>query len=290
MDRLPTALIAMMVLWLGIAGLARAETVAITVADRINATADYHHSADPERPAVLLIHGFLQTRYATTIPGLKDSLTAAGYSVLTPTLSLGIDQRRRSLACEAVHTHTMGDDTNEIRAWLRWLRDRGHQRVVLIGHSFGSLHVLAYLLDQPDPMVVKSIVISLVDLEHGTGVSRAASEVERALNMQARGDETLSAFEISYCKRYVAPATAFLSYATWSKHRILGSLDELPLPLEVVMGGNDQRMDPDWPRMLAEHGVRVATIDDANHFFDGIHEFELAEKILESLDGMAPRP
>ena len=289
MDRIHTAMIALIVLWLGIAGLGRADTVAIPVADGISASADYH-PADPGRPAVLLLHGFLQTRYATTIPGLKDSLTAAGYSVLTPTLSLGIDQRRRSLACEAAHTHTMGDDTDEIGAWLTWLRDRGHQRVVLIGHSFGSLHVLAYLLDQPDPMVVKSIAISLVDLEHGTGASRAAAEVERALKMQAGGDETLSAFEISYCKRYVAPPTAFLSYATWSKQRILDSLDELPVPLEVVMGGSDQRMDPDWPQMLAEHGVRVATIDGANHFFDGIHELDLAEKILESLHGMAAGP
>ena len=289
MDRLHTALIAGTVLWLAVAGPTRADSVVIPVSDGLSASADYY-AAEPERPAVVLIHGFLQTRYTTTIPGLRDSLAAAGYSVLTPTLRLGIDQRRRSLACEAVHTHTMDDDIAEIRAWLAWLRDRGHKRVALIGHSFGSLHVLAYLLDQPDPMVVKSIAISLVDLEHGTGASRAAAEVERALEMRARGDETLSAFEISYCRRYVAPATAFLSYATWSKQRILGSLKELPLPLEVLMGGSDQRMDPDWPRMLAEHGVRVATIDGANHFFDGIHEFDLAEKILESLDGMAAEP
>lgn len=289
MARTATALIAAALLWLGPAGSARAETVRLTLANGLHATAEYQPAATG-RPAVLLLHGFLQTRYATTIPGLKDSLTAAGYSVLTPTLSLGIDNRQRSLACEAVHTHTMQDDLQEIGLWVDWLRQRGHPRVVLVGHSFGSLHVLAYLLHQPDDSVVKAVATSLVDLEHGTGASNAAAEVERARDLVARGNHELAAFEISYCKRYVAPPQAFLSYGEWSKRRILDNLGRLTVPLEVVMGGSDQRMDAHWPLLLSQHGVQVATIEGANHFFDGIHEFELSERILQSLEEVASQP
>lgn len=281
MVRTATALLAAGLLWLGPGTPTWAETVELTT-DGIRITADYQRGAD-HRPAVILLHGFLQTRYATTIPGLKDSLAAAGHSVLAPTLSLGIDNRRQSLACEAVHTHSMADDVEEIALWVDWLRARGHRSVVLVGHSFGSLHVLAYLMDEPDPAVVKAVATSLVDLEHAVGASNAAAEVERARAMVMQGEDRLATFEISYCKRYVAPPAAFLSYGEWSKHHILDNLANLPVPLEVVMGGNDQRMDADWPELLSQHGVQVATVDGANHFFDGVHEFELAERILQAL-------
>lgn len=287
MSRLPTAVLAGALLWLGLGCQAGAATVTLTMSHGITATADYEAVAT-DRPAVLLIHGFLQTRYAATIQGLKDSLVAAGYSVLAPTLSLGIDNRRRSLACEAVHTHDMDEDKAEIGAWVHWLRQQGHTRVVLIGHSFGSLQILAYILDHPDPAVVEGIATSLVDLEHGTGASATAHEVARARAMLARNDHSLSAFEISYCKKYVAPPAAFLSYGEWSKARILAQLPQLKVPLLVIMGGNDQRMDANWPSILAQHGVQVAIIDGANHFFDGVHEFELAETTLELLAQTVP--
>lgn len=278
----PTAPLAGALLWLFAAQFAAAETVKLVMPNGSTATADYEAAA-PSRPAVLLLHGFLQTRYAATIQGLKDSLAAAGYNVLTPTLTLGIDNRRRSLACEAVHTHDMDEDKAEIDAWVHWLRNRGHQQVVLIGHSFGSLQILSYVLDRPDPAVQRAIATSLVDLEHGTGASATAAEVERARTMIARGDQSLSAFEISYCKRYVAPPGPFLSYAEWSKDRILRDLPQVKVRLDVIMGSSDQRMDADWPSMLANHGVRVAMIEGANHFFDGVHELELTETTLTLL-------
>lgn len=286
-----TARIIGVLLWLVVAWCARAETVSLVLADGTTATAGYYPGAR-ERPAVLLVHGFLQTRYSTTIAGLTDSLRTAGYSVLAPTLSLGIDRRRRSLPCEAAHAHRMDGDLQEIGQWLDWLRDQGHRRAVLLGHSFGSLQVLAYLLDKPDPRVVKAIATSLVDLEHGVGDDDGQFQagVARAHSLVAAHRKGLASFEISYCRAYVAPPAAFLSYATWSKSHILERLDELTVPMEVIMGSADARMDRRWPQLLAERGVVVTTIDGANHFFDGIYELELADNILRSLEQVNRSP
>src|SRR5512134_1452298 len=59
------------------------------------------------KPAVLLLHGFLQTREFATVATLARDLQDEGYTVLAPTLSLSIPNRERSLACEAVHRHSM---------------------------------------------------------------------------------------------------------------------------------------------------------------------------------------
>src|SRR5512143_4272871 len=91
------------------------------------------------KPAVLLLHGFLQTRAFPTVATLARGLQDAGYSVLSPTLSLGIPNRTQSLACEAVHRHSLDADVAEISRWVGWLKAHGHHAIVLVGHSFGSL-------------------------------------------------------------------------------------------------------------------------------------------------------
>src|SRR3569833_1002901 len=48
------------------------------------------------KPAVLLLHGFLQTREFPTVATLARGLQDAGYAVLLPTLSLNIPNRMRS--------------------------------------------------------------------------------------------------------------------------------------------------------------------------------------------------
>ena len=106
-----------------------------------------------DKPAVLLLHGFLQTRAFPTVATLARGLHDAGYSVLSPTLSLGIPNREKSLACEAVHTHSLNDDVMEITRWVTWLKSQGHRSIVLVGHSFGSMQLLAYLTVAPDAAV-----------------------------------------------------------------------------------------------------------------------------------------
>lgn len=90
------------------------------------------HVGKSAQPAVLILHGFLQTSTFPTIASTVDALSTAGYTVLAPTLSLGITRRNKSLSCEAVHLHTLDDDAAEVAFWVRWLMQKGHSRIVLV--------------------------------------------------------------------------------------------------------------------------------------------------------------
>ena len=104
----------------------------------------YH--VEKARTPILILHGFLQTHHFPTVRQLADSLAGLGYPVLTPSLSLGLHRRNTSLACEAIHAHSMQKDAEEVGHWVDWLQRRYQRKPVLIGHSAGSVTLLAYLI------------------------------------------------------------------------------------------------------------------------------------------------
>ncbi|MES9992843.1 MAG: hypothetical protein ABW098_12865 [Candidatus Thiodiazotropha sp.] len=89
---------------------------------------------ESQAPAILILHGFLQTRDSFTLRRLGKALHEAGYRILLPNLSLGINDRRQSLACEAIHNHPMEQDTKEIAylSYLAWDQQRVLQAVSTI--------------------------------------------------------------------------------------------------------------------------------------------------------------
>ena len=250
------------------------------------ASADYR-PADTNKPAVLLLHGFLSTRNFLTVSNLVNALSEDGYTVLAPNLSLGVNQRKVSLACEAIHTHTMEADIEEIDYWVQWLINHGHHNIVLLGHSFGSLHGLLYSLKYPRAAIKKLIATSLVDVNKAIGEQVASSQIAKANAMLEKKQNGLSEYHVSYCKKYVAPAAAFLSYATWSKQKILHSIAKTKVPVEVILGSADNRMDTTWPSLLEKNGVKMTVVEGANHFFHNEHEFDLLDSVLAALQSIA---
>src|SRR3569832_1138568 len=97
------------------------------------------------KPAVLMLHGILQTREFPTVATLARGLQDAGYTVLLPTLSLNIPNRMQSLACEAVHNHSMEDDVAEIVRWVGWLMSHGHRSNEQDNHRNNRQQKQAYL-------------------------------------------------------------------------------------------------------------------------------------------------
>lgn len=243
------------------------------------------HAGSRGRPAVLVLHGFLQTNEFPTIASMTDALATAGYTVLAPTLSLGISRRNKSLPCEAIHLHSLDDDAAEVAFWVRWLVQKGYGHVVLVGHSFGNLQLLSYLEREPSLAVKQVLMISLTDVE----VKQDARQRARlAADMRARakrGDTGLVEIEFGHCRKYVSPPAALLSYMSLSRSGILDSLARSPVPAAAVMGGNDDRMGPDWVDRLVSRGLAVRVIPGASHFFDNQYEFDLQDALLQALRG-----
>lgn len=269
------------VLW-GVCGAARASIEELQLPNGYFTSAEYR-LGNPNLPAVVVLHGFLSTRNFLTVSNLIEALSDDGYSVLAPNLSLGVDHRKVSLACEAIHLHSLDDDIAEINFWIQWLVQRGHDNIVLVGHSYGSLHGLQYALKYRHPAVKKLIAASLVDVEHVIGEALSKSQIEAAQAMVAKNDNSLREYHVSYCKKYVAPPKAFLSYATWSQQRILESITKLKIPIEVILGSEDKRIGDGWLDLLRNNGVKLKVVKGANHFFHNEQEFDLLDSVLAAL-------
>src|SRR5262245_44508246 len=99
--------------------------------------------------AAILVHGVASNFYtSSTFEPLIPKLQAMGLAVLSVntrghdsvfSASLGTVRRRFGAAYEIVD-----DCRQDIGAWIEFLKGRGHQRVVLIGHSLGALKVVYF--------------------------------------------------------------------------------------------------------------------------------------------------
>jgi pimeloyl-ACP methyl ester carboxylesterase len=254
----------------------------------ISASAEYL-VGKRSNPAILLLHGFLQTREFPTVTTLARGLNDSGYTVLSPTLSLNIPNRSQSLACEAAHKHSLDDDNAEIQRWIAWLKSHGHRDIILVGHSYGSMQLLAYLSAQPDAVVKGLIGASLIEAQIGS-VSRAdlIAQLEKRVRNKQRA---LVTHTLSICKRYTSTPESLLSHVYWDQARLLSALKQSPVKVRLIMGDADTMLGRGWIGTLQREQTPMVIIKGANHFMDGSHEFDLLDHTLKSLDEMArPSP
>lgn len=261
---------------------AQAEVVEHRLPAGIVLTADLS-VGKPELPAVIILHGFLQTREFPTVNRLADGIATAGYTTLTPTLSLGISRRAKSLPCEAAHRHTLAQDVKEIAYWVDWLAGRHSGPIVFIGHSYGSLQGLVYAANTPQTPLRQIIALSLVDTEQQPSKVSVPALLSKARARVARGDKQAVDFAIGHCKKFTATPASYISYANWDRKKVLELSRRNQVPLTVVIGESDNRMGKGWVPALRAAGVQVEQIEGANHFFDAEYEFNLLDGVLNLL-------
>lgn len=265
-------------LWL-LPAIAHAEEIALQLPSGLKALANYRAGAR-DRPAVLVLHGFLQTHHFSTVRLIASEVSDAGYAVLSPTLTLNIDQRQTSLSCDAIQSHTVEQANSEIGAWVDWLKKKGYAHIILIGHSTGSNHLLHYLHSSQESAVralIATGVGPLVSWKHPEENNLQRAEAEAAV---AEGDNRLKHYTLGFChNNYASPASSFLSYMQWDKARILRDLKTSPVPTTVVLGRVDNWLPPDWPDNIEREAIPLVLIDEANHYFSGVAEFDFQSAI-----------
>lgn len=260
-----------------------ASSVKLKMPNGIIANAAYVKGAS-DKPVVFFLHGFLQTHNFSTINRLFESLSAEGYSVFSPTLTLGIPDRKQSLACEALHDHTMENDQKEIDTWVTWLKKKGHKDIVLMGHSQGSTALLSYVANKNSQEIKKFIAVSILEVN----VSRSKVENTRfnteLKNKLAKNPRKPFVSKLSFCVKFLGTPRSFQSYQTWSASKVLKEIKNFKSPVYIVMGGSDNRIRKNWIKNLQGTGRSVTVIEGANHFMDGFNEFDLLEVVLEKLE------
>jgi dienelactone hydrolase len=257
---------------------ATAQTIEVKLPSGITAMAGYHKGTT-SLPTVLLLHGFLQTHQSQPMNSLASNLASRGYSVLSPTISLGINRRSQSMACEAVHTHTISDDTAEIAHWVSWLGKKGHKNIVLVGFSStGNSQILQYISQGTHPEIKKTILTSFVpmfiNLEERQKARRALATKRQA------GAVKIAKYSLGYCKQnFASTPESYLSYASFDPEKIFGILKQSQVSTDIILGAEDFILPAPWLSQLKALKEHIVTIPGANHFFEGTAEFDLAEEV-----------
>lgn len=255
-----------------------AEIVELKTAERLTTQATFLEGDNDANP-IMILHGFLQTREFPTINRLTTSLNESGHTVLAPSLTLGIHKRKKSLDCEAIHTHNTESDTAEVAQWVEWLSKKTGKPVILIGHSAGTQTLLNYMTKYENQPVEKVIFISMIHFGK-SGYSHETPELaERARAKLASGFNALDTYALSFCKTYPTRAADFLSYYEWDSQKFSDQTKIIRDKLSVIIGTGDKRIPADWRKQLAAINLHVVEIEGANHFFDQAHEFDLLDAV-----------
>lgn len=259
-----------------------AESVKLSNASAQVIAADFTQGSNNMGP-ILLLHGFLQTNKFSTINRLGTDLNDSGYTVLSPTLSLGISNRKESLSCEAIHMHSMDKDADELRQWIAWLYKKTGRQVTVIAHSAAGSTVLKYMEDKNAMYIGHAILISLTYINDNLYSNENFHYKEKALKAVNSGKNPLDAYALHYCKTYPTDARAFLSYYNWDRAKVGKVVSDFNDHISIILGTGDKRVEPDWRQQLKEQNSHVILIEGANHFFDQAYEFDLTaavEKLL----------
>ena len=266
---------------------AQASTVAQKLPSlSLTAEAEYM-KGEAGKPAVLILHGFLTTNQFHTITSVSNFLHSEGFSTLAPTLTLNISQRRSLLRCNSLHTHTLERDTAEVDYWVQWLQAQGHDKIILIGHSSGSLNILEYLATKSDTPVSSAIFTSLFYL-NGEELGILPDEVESARMLLKNRINKPSTYHFLFCNnQYYATPQSFLSYLKFDKNYTIQALKLVEVPNHTIMGGADKRFQKvgrEWLNTLESTPTNLVVIEGANHFFSNEYEFDIQDRILQILN------
>lgn len=281
---------------------ARVETVEITGPKGLTLLADYRAPISPRRsaPAVLLVHGVLQTGKHLVVRPLAELLARKGYPTLSITLSHGVTRRTDPLTCDSLHIFALEDSVPEIRTWLKWLRDRGHPSAVLMGHSLGANQVLYYAVKAGDIYVRALVSIALVQsgrehlirLFERTKGKNFDGVVIEAQRLAATGnEERLLTVPFFACSQARVSVRAFLSYfGPDAPGKPATLLPSVRIPYLAAHGSADTRASALAPEVrVLQRGntaFRWTEIQAADHFFREFLAEDLAEAVESFLENL----
>ena len=126
-----------------------------------------HSDADQssQRTAVVCLHGVGGNFYGSTLlESVANALTEINCDVLRINTrghdAYSIAHTTSKQPHQGAAFETVDDCRLDIAGWITWLRDRGYQKVILLGHSLGAVKVIYTQAYQPHPEVIAVVAIS----------------------------------------------------------------------------------------------------------------------------------
>lgn len=250
-------------------------------------------------PVLLMTHGTLAHNRMEIIRTLQQVFKERGYSSLAINLSLGLSGRKGMYDCPTPHDHRHTDAMDEIGFWLDWLKGRGVESAVLLGHSRGGNQTAWFAAERDDP-AIKGVILVAPPVwsaeaeaahytkDYGKALAPLLADARKRVD-DGRGDEMMDV-DFIYCKDTRATARAFVSYYEADERRNTPSLvKKIEKPVLVFAGSEDkvvegliEAMEP----VAAADNVRFEVLDGADHFFRDLWSEDIGDVGAEFIDGL----
>ncbi len=232
------------------------------------------------RVAILWLHGLFQThRMREPISQQREFWVSEGYPVLSPTLTLGVNDRKEPYDCSYPLDHPYELNIEEIKEWVRWLKGQGVERIILAGHSMGGQEVI----HAAEELSKDKAVVGVLAVAPAKGVPRKHPLLKKAGQLVEKGEgKKLLETSFFYCQKTKVSARTLYTY--YGIDRNIGrSLQRIEVPVLIVWGGEDDRVK-DLPTFLEPYlkeNIRVEVIDYADHFFRDLAAEDLRDIAIE---------
>lgn len=244
--------------------------------------------------AALCLHGVGANFYtSSTLDGLRPTLLNLGLSIAAVNTrghdtvymaSMAMGRRRQVAAYE-----TVDDCRLDVAAWLKLLRQRNMNRVLLVGHSLGAIKsVYAQSLEQFE-QVAGIVAISPPRLSHRAFMNSLASSVYfQSLSTAedlVRAGKPNELFEARFPFPLLITAAGYVEkYGPAERYNLVNYAPQLPCPALFVYGGKELEAGPSFAGMpdtlrgLPGASPReVVVVQDADHNYTGVYDSLAAE-------------
>lgn len=253
----------------------------------------YFLEGSKDKPAVIYIHGmFGDYKTPNFVNNLKEELIKNNFAYLA-TNNRGEGDNSRNELLEEAHL--------DVSANIKFLTDKGYNKIILIGHSAGTVKVVRYLSegDYKDN-VIKLILIAPID-PLGGRIAHGRNNIEEFLKKaqekvdQGKGSEMITS-------EFDHDDVSYQTFISWYKRDDLGrmfefcnkeydfpTLNKIKIPVRAIAGTKDEYLHPSNPEHLEEamnilskhiKNFNYKIIENSGHNFNGF-EKELVEEIIK---------
>lgn len=248
-----------------------------------------------KHPLILITHGTLAHNKMELISTLQELFSEQNISTLAINLSLNINNRHGFYDCATPHTHKQSDAVDEIDIWVKWLKNQGVKKIILMGHSRGGNQTAWYATQNSDAAIKKIVLIAPATWNRESSINGYRKKynkelvplLNKAQNLINNGNKKmrLKHTDFLYCKDTAVTAESFASYYDNNKNKdSLYLIPKIKKPLLVIAGSEDKtvrNLDKLVPPLTQKYPFKFKLIDGADHFFRDLYADELVESVTD---------
>lgn len=237
--------------------------------------------------AVIILHGTGSNFYSSNLLAfLADMCLERGAATLNvntrghdgiSTTAAPVGLRLQGAAYELIDACC-----HDIGAWITLARQRGYERIGLVGHSLGAVKAIYSQAQRPDQNVQWIVAVSPPRLSHSAFVADGREgfvrDYERALAL-VRAEQSRELIEVRFPIPYALSADGFIDkYGPDERYNVLRLIERVACPTVFVYGTQEMsasvtfRGMPELIEQIRGGGPRqVHVVSGADHIYSGCY-------------------